>query len=594
MGIFAAVLVIRVTVLTRLTLSPFLLPSGGDMHFYDQWARRILEGHLTDHLAFYGLPGYAWLLAFIYKFSGYNPFTPALLQAVLDAGTATLIYKISRRVFDPVGDSLGTATGILASAGWAFFVPAQTYAVILMPTAWAVFVFWFVTWRTVNNDSAPPKTEALLLGLLIGLTATAVATSLFLVPLIAAAIQLKPIDRSGSGAPFRGTLIAVLALGVIAGTAPCWIYNCFAAHDRVFLSAHTGVNLWIGNNPRANGYPSFPPGLRTGQTAMLQDSIDIAEATAGHPLKRSEISGFWSAKARTFIHQHFVTWLRLIGLKAKNFWNAFQYDDLSVITTLREYGVTFPGIYFGLVGALALPGLLLAWKIAPCSRWLAFAIALHTAALLPVFITERYRLAAVPGLLMFAAFGLLYFASQIAAQQFRPALIYTCLLVMSAAFISWPQSNPALWALDAYNAGCHDLESGNLLQAEKKLQLAHAYVPENAETNFALGNLKVAQNDSIGARSFYYVTLQLDPQHAGALNNLGMLALQRNSIDEAKDFFLHAERLAPRAVKPHYFLALISVRIGDFAEARREVDRALALEPSRAEFLKLQKEIEQE
>ena len=49
------------------------------------------------------------------------------------------------------------------------------------------------------------------------------------------------------------------------------------AHDRVILSAHGGINFWIGNNPDANGYPRFPPGMRAGQAAMLEDSIRSKE-----------------------------------------------------------------------------------------------------------------------------------------------------------------------------------------------------------------------------------------------------------------------------------------------------------------------------
>ena len=97
--IFATVFLVRVSVLARLTLSPFLLPLRGDMHFYDDWARRILHGDLTDHHAFYGLPLYAYLLALIYKLAGYGPFIPGLLQAGLDAGTSVIIYKLGVRVF---------------------------------------------------------------------------------------------------------------------------------------------------------------------------------------------------------------------------------------------------------------------------------------------------------------------------------------------------------------------------------------------------------------------------------------------------------------------------------------------------------------
>ncbi len=51
------------------------------MHFYNAWALRILRGEWTNHYAFYGLPGYPYLLAGIYKAFGYSPFLPGFLQA---------------------------------------------------------------------------------------------------------------------------------------------------------------------------------------------------------------------------------------------------------------------------------------------------------------------------------------------------------------------------------------------------------------------------------------------------------------------------------------------------------------------------------
>ena len=92
--------------------------------------------------------------------------------------------------------------------------------------------------------------------------------------------------------------------GVFLGASPAWIHNDFIARDPVFLSAHSGVNFWIGNNPVATGYPKFPPGLHAGQEAMLKDSITSAEKALGRPLKRSEVSAYWSGKARAWVRAH--------------------------------------------------------------------------------------------------------------------------------------------------------------------------------------------------------------------------------------------------------------------------------------------------
>src|SRR4051812_24168222 len=363
--VFAAVLLVRLFVLFRFSASAFLLPSQGDMHFYNDWAQRILHGEWTDGKAFYGLPLYPYFLAALYKVFGYSPFIPSFFQACADSGTATILFKLASCLLPPIVRDdpeptrsyklrRGECVGLLAAAGWCFYVPAQAYSAILMPTALAVFVFWFVVMEIVCRDTKPRPRRIFLFGLLIGFTAMAIATTLFLIPLVLVAIALKWNDWSRPATVRVALLGAMLVGGVAVGTMPCWLHNYFVAHEPVLLSAHSGVNFWIGNNPVANGYPKMPPGLHAGQEAMLQDSIRVAERDSGHPLKRAEVSRYWSEKARTYIRTHPSAALRLTATKVANFWNSFQYDDLSIITNLHLQGVLLPGLRFGIIAALAL------------------------------------------------------------------------------------------------------------------------------------------------------------------------------------------------------------------------------------------------
>ncbi|HJT82727.1 MAG TPA: tetratricopeptide repeat protein [Chthoniobacterales bacterium] len=590
--LFLGVLLFRLLCLERLSRSPLFLPARGDMHFYNEWALRIVRGEFDLHTAFYGLPLYPYFLALVYRIFGYSPFIPAVLQALADAGTAVLIYLLAIRLLRQPGHRSQLATkvfGALAALGWAFFVPAQAYSIVLMPTAWFIFVFWLVVWRLSSKPSSPAWKECLALGLLIGVTAMAIATVLFLIPLVAAAIFFKPA-RFGR-AVWVG--MAALLLGVGIGTAPCWIHNYVIARDPAFLSAHGGVNFWIGNNPTANGYPRFPPGLRAGQAAMLEDSISSAEAAAGHRLKRAEVSAYWSAKANDYIASHPWEWLRLVLIKARNFWNAFQYDDLSIITNLREQRVIFPGLYFGLVAALALAGMVLAWRKSPASRWITVAIGLHMIALLSVFITERYRLPIVPGLLILATYGLWMLWQYLLGKKYVHAVGYAMLVLVCAIFVSWPQRDPALWALDAYNSGWQAYECNNLSLAEEKLTLARRYVPTNPETNFAFGNLRLKQGNQPAAASFYLQTLQLDDNHRGALNNLAVIALDQQRYDLAEPWLRKAEQIDPRNAKTHFLLAKTLLAKGDKSGAQREATRATTLQPGQREFRQLSEELGQ-
>ena len=579
--VFAGVLLVRLVILLNLVSSSAFQLVSGDVAFYHQWALRILTGEWTDGHAFHALPLYAWWLAALYAICGVSAFAPALVQCLADAGTCLLICKtieISARDWSPGWHwPSGKLAGLLGAFAWAFYLPAQTFAIVRMPTSLGTFVFWLVIWWVLRSTKPPALLVLGLLGLLIGFTAMAQATILFLVPLVLAALTWKRRPRNLLVA------CALLVCGLALGTAPAWVHNTFIARDPVFLSAHSGINFWIGNNPEATGYPTFGV-IRAGQAEALEDSVTLAEAEAGRPLKRGEVSTYWSARARRHISNNFGDWLRLLGTKIWNFWNAFQYDDLSVISKLRELGVTFPGLSFGLIAATAIAGAPFVLLRSPPARWVFAGVLFQMIALLPVFITERYRLPAVPGLIIVSVLGILHFWRTSARLQFGPIASYCAVIAMAAFVVSWRQVDPRLWALAPYNAGREALETNDLAAAKRKLELAYAYVPQNAEINLALGNMWYARGDFAQSEQFYLRTLELDPKHKSAASNLGVVAMEKGESQRAAALFRRAIELSPKDAKAHYLLAQAAFALGDHRTAASEVEIAMRLRPGQREF----------
>jgi hypothetical protein len=470
-SVFALTLAWRLIAFWRLSHSPYAAPVTGDMKFYTDWGLGIANGQWTDFHAFYGEPLYAYFLAGIFALGGHSLVWIGLVQAVVDAGTAVLIVKIANLVFI---DSPRRARfiGLIAALGWAFFTPAAAYCALLIPTSLVVAVWWFCIWWLLRRTARARWLEWFWIALLLGLSAMLSAAVLFLLPLFVAALLGR-----------RDFAALAVVVGIVIGTAPAWAHNLFIARDPVFLSAHGGLNLWIGNNPEANGYPKIPAGLPSEQSLLLQRSIQIAEADAGHPLPRSAVSHFWSAKARHYIATHFFDWLALLAMKIRDFWSNFQYDDLGSITALRDAGIIFPGIRFGLLAALGLPGMLFAARN-PKARWLIAAILLQMIALLPVFINERYRLAAVPGLLLFSAFLVTELQRYFTAARWRPLALTIIVLLASSFFVFLPPNDPVLRSLDNYKAGHRELVANDFPHAEKRLRLAFAQaVPANEVTS---------------------------------------------------------------------------------------------------------------
>ena len=608
-GIFFLVFATRLLVLIQFSHSPHFVPDGDDMKFYSDWALRITHGQWTDHKAFYGLPGYAFCLAAIYKVSGgLDPFAAGLLQALMDAGVATLLYLIAHTVFAPTteekDDRLAAARPLVigggATLGWMCFAPAQAFSMILMPTIWAVLAYYLCVWWAVKTQRSSWWRPWFGLGVFAGVIAMLVATILFAVPLLLTAIFLS-VER---GAPLRARLpkiaAAVLALvgGLYLGAAPAWLHNYFVAREPVMLSAHSGINFWVGNNPTANGYPKMPPGIRSSQSGMLRDSITVAEKEMGRPLTRAEVSRFWSAKANAYIRENRPAWLRLMAVKFGNFWNAFQYDDVGAMKRLSDDGVLPPGLRFGLIAALGLAGMFPAIWLFPRARWIAAAVVLHMGALLPVFVTERYRLAAVPGLMVLAAFGLWQLWASLVRGRWLGAGAYLAVAAGAATFVSIPRTEPGLWSLDFYNAGIRCLASGDLALAERNFATAYAYVPDNTEVRFALGNLWLEKSNRIlepkaraiaraRAKDFYKRTLELNPRHPSTLSNLGVLALEEERWELAEKFFASSSEAEPDDAKTFYLLARARFKAGKTDAAKSALGQALEMRPHQKEFLEL-------
>jgi len=570
---------LRLFALLKMGDSRYHVFDKGDMKFYNDWALRILDGRGYEPGAFYGLPGYAYFLAGIYSVIGFDPFTVGLLQSLSDAIIVILIFTISLNIFEK---PLGPWVGIVAGLGWAFFLPSETFSIVLMPTTWLALAFWGTVLVLLKTTRFSYWRPWLPLGLLFGAMAMMIATILLLLPLVI--FRVWWVSRS-----LFKTLAAtvILLAGTYAGMSPCWIHNYFYAHEPVLLSAHSGINFYIGNNPVANGYPKIPPGMRAGQEGMLQDSKDLAAQAVGHPLTHVEVSQYWSARAKDYIHSHPGEWLDLMAKKFRNFWNRFQYDDLSLIVLFREAGILLPGLGWGEMAALALPGLIYgAWRF-PKSRWVLAAVALHLAALMPVFVTERYRLAAAPGLLIFAALAVVLLWEWLSTRKWTRAggLAMGCL--GGAWFVSLPVGDSSLWALDYYNVGIKALDAGDLAPAQKNLETAYGYVRDNDEINFALGNLWLQKGDDERAKQFYRHTIEINPRHDRAYNNLAVIAMDQKYYEAASGFLARSINIDPTRGRPYYLLARARQALGDLNAARLAVQKAHSLEPDNKDYLAL-------
>ena len=527
-------------------------------------------------------------LAGVYAVFGQQSWIILLGQTLSEAFVAFLIYEIAKMSFKAAAKpTLGVSVGALAAVGYAFFLPAQAYSSVLMPSCLHVAALWAVVWWCMRERKQIITTrETILLGVGTGLIATLVASILSVIPLV-----LVRLSRQKSG---RWQNILIYSIGIIVGCSPVLYHNRVVANDAWVLTAHSGLNFFIGNNPESTGYLVIPPGLRANQAQMLTDSIAVAEKAIGRgPLPRSEVSQWWSDRAKTFIRENPIAWLRLLGQKVINFFNAYEYDDLSIIEDLREAGILTPGLRFGIISALGLAGLVVSvGKGFRQSRWVIAGLAIQIASVLTVFVTERYRLAAVPGLLIFAAYFLGSTVQGLLAKDWKRLLVHMILVAATLGFVHLPVPNDAAEASSNYNRGLRQLKQNRFIEAEKLLLEAWKYAPENENTNFALGNLYFKLGKNEDAKKYYRATLQSNPESVGAWNNLAQVALGQSMPATAIQFLEKSLALEPNQVRGLFLLAKAWLQNGSPEKAAEFLIKAKALDPRNEELLFLEKEIE--
>ncbi|MDP2388883.1 MAG: tetratricopeptide repeat protein, partial [Acidobacteriota bacterium] len=299
-------------------------------------------------------------------------------------------------------------------------------------------------------------------------------------------------------------------------------------------TSQLGSNLYIGNNPRADGtYASIRFGRGAPEFERI-DATEVAEDAVGHALTPSEVSSFWTGRVVDYITSQPVDWIRLLGRKVLLLVNATEMLDTESQESYAEWSWplaigSWVG-HFGVLVPLAVAGVFVTW---PHRRnlWLLYAMTLAYAASVVVFyVFARYRYPLVPFLLLPAA----------------------------AAIVG----GPAFWR------GASVRMRGAAVAAVAA-SLVVAYVPllsptlmrSITETN--LGSALQAAGRHDEAVAHHQRAIALAPDHAPAYNNLGASLRAAGRLDEAIAAYRQALALRPDFASASYNLANALLAKGD-------------------------------
>jgi 4-amino-4-deoxy-L-arabinose transferase-like glycosyltransferase/Tfp pilus assembly protein PilF len=456
------VLVVAVALLFRLLFwalysrTPFFHQPVVDASFFDIWAQNIAAGRDFQPDVYFKPPLYPYVLAGLYRLFGRNLPLVYALQVLIGAASSVLVLLLGRRVFTP---RIALA-GALAAALLPIppFLELQLLAEPLTTFLCLLALLWLLqAWPPAGP---PLRGRLLLAGLAFGIAATGRPNLLVLPPVLAIWLGLTASTGRSAHDAHAWRAAAVLLLGAALAIAPVTLRNLRAGGELVPVCANFGVNLWTGNNPRADGTTPVPVGV---QWDDLKLRCEQAGAGRAVPASRHLAREAWG-----YLEQDPGHAVLLVLKKALILLNAAEVrNNIGPAFLARQEGVFtlsrwWPG--FWLLAPFALLGL------AGARRWgrLAAPLWLYLAALafsvLPFFVNARFRAPLLPVLALFAAAGVFSWPERWQAWRAgrrRPLLLGSVLLLAAAALVNgnwFGLQNPARDARD------HDNLAGILAQ----------------------------------------------------------------------------------------------------------------------------------
>jgi 4-amino-4-deoxy-L-arabinose transferase-like glycosyltransferase len=429
-GLIAAIaLALRLWNVADLAASdPFFAHPSVDESMYDQWAQQIAAGDWRGDQVFLNGPLYPYLLGGLYAVVGRSLYAARAAQAVIGALACVLTWWIGRRRFTPAV-ALGAAALVAVSRMLIFYDSVLVADALMVPLALLTVA------AAIAATDRPSAPRWIGVGVASGLGALA-RPNLLLVGVICAVWEsLRRRDRS-LGA--RAGWLAAFALGALACIAPVAWRNYAVSGDFVPITYSGGMNLFLGNNPDADGTFRVP---RLFARSAADDPWEqraeferIAEQSLGRALRPSEVSRFWSQQALRFAREYPAHEARLLWHKFELATNAFEPWNIRSAAMTREFSrvLQLPLVGFGLLAPLGLTGLALT-----ATRWrelvpLYSVLATVLATLLVFFVLARYRLPAVPVLALLACAAIGEAAARLRTREPR-ALAAVALAGLGAA-----------------------------------------------------------------------------------------------------------------------------------------------------------------
>jgi tetratricopeptide (TPR) repeat protein len=583
-----------------------------DALYHDYWARGIAFGQwdpppgqpdpeINAH-PYVRPPLYAWFLAAVYKIFGDSFDAPRIVQLLLGLLSALLCALMARKWF---GDVAGLVAAAALSNYWIF--PYYETQLVEPSLVIPLLLLWLAV--TVRALSVWRLSTFAASGLLLGVIVLSRPNALLLGPAFAAWVLISSVLSKRGLAP-AAACVLIFGLATLAAISPALIRNYKVSGEIAPVTAVGGQNLYLANNPLADGSTGIAPDMRNWSSFHHARFVRDLGRTLGRPLNYSQASEIWTERAlayigenpRRFVELTFRKFLLLVGPKEVSVdrEDEFERADSPILRSLPGNFSWFLSAALAslvILGATQRAGLLRRQEImVPL-----LCLAVFAGSYLPFTVTGRYRIPLLPLLVLLAVACFPVLAAWLRKRAWWPlaisALVFAGLLFAFSQNYSGYEPSLARWQMAR---GLAVARKGDLNEAVEKFRTAvdgdpsFAYARQKyamalhelgrwdeakreildsiarektVESLEILGRIEAARKNLGGLKEAFEQLDSAGYPESSNLNNFGIFFAEAGDLESAAEAFSRALEMAPSNTDAAKNLALARLNSGRSSEA---------------------------
>lgn len=556
--LFLIALALRSLYYLRSEANPLMSYPVLDECYYIELGSRIASGFwLGEERVFFMDPLYGYLLGLVFAIGGESLESVRFLQIVLDSANAVMILFIGTRLWS-------RTAGFLAGVLYATYRVSLFYSLLILKTTFSITLLLVFVITLLNAVRAGRAGPWLLLGLISALMVYLHANLLVLAPMTILLYWFleKPkmsrlLVHSGC---FLGALAVVLSVGAFR--------NYWAGGEWTWLNTQSGRLFYSSNNPdNLTGRYKVPTFATAHPENSETDFHKEAERRTGTPLSPEEVSRYWMKQTWNFLKDHPQLIPTLLKNKISGTISDYEipvnhsYEMSARISKIDHW----PLPTFAVVFALGIPGLVLGMRARREILWLIMPILAVLITIILFYTSSRFRMPAVPFLMVGAGIGMDRFIHWIRGKELlKPCCFLLASLMLYMVSIHAPRPIPT-GSEQFYLAKAY-WSQGKYEEARSAAYDAIEEFTDQARFPVLLGMIALSEEHYEDAIRHNLRALEIDPRNADALHNLGLAFLLTGKGEQAAITVQKAIALSQEA---RYFFTLAKAKesIGKKEEA---------------------------